>query len=1020
MRRLTMRWLRRLGLPGSPHSAPVSHSSLAAHGVPGWLQGRMRRWYSLGACLALAAVVITVLAAARNVQAQPSAPLVSASASCATLAAADRSATNGADWGRTILPGHGAPGGWFGVDVCANGFPNVAGDSSSVSCDRWPSNWNRSGCAPGQPTSDGYGWTFQCPELVVRFSAWAFGDNPGDWGRTGWGNAPDLWVPANHPSDFVMYPNGSTQAPVPGDILVWGWVNNKGQPWPAGPDGEHGGHIAVVAAVTNGYVITAEQNVQWGTQDHPSDQLALTKVGNRWILSGSQAHETTLPTYRWPRTMGYSRATYGWLHSIRNTGHFPSSSRAVSVPAHGNGTSVPQQPSGGFPSLEAATVVTSDGQLTDLVWSNSDVFNPNTNADGPHAAVRNLGAPPGTRLMEGQRPATIALADGSRVSYALGTDGHLYAARVVPASFGVFWSDLGQPGGVMLRGSVSASSYAGGLAVLALGSDGNLWWRAGPENNAGSWQQIGQPGGTQIAGSFVLTGAPGTGTPLVLALGKDGRLYERLWMDTQYAADGSVEVPAGWSDWRALEAQPAHVQFTGALMAVSETAQAHDYIGTWADAPLDIAALDTQGQLWLLRVVTIQTGWHITQVTAPAPLSALLGATVVDGPASATTATNTTTATATATPTATAATTKGTVPQPAQALQLYAASAKQSYTLSLSLPATSGSGGALATTGSWAGLPLLPGGASAAVVGVALPLAQDSSALVIAVGNEILVGGSAASASTLLPTDQSSTATGDASSSPTSSSGVWLRVGSLATAPAFSDMLEGAVIDPRWVQIGVNARNAAGSSGVRLQPASSGVAALLQSADAGDFTLATYVSIPAHFSGKAGLIVYLDDNDWLMLLVDHTGHVSLCGMAWQSASPCATISVKATAVTHGLWLQLARQGNVFTGAVSLDHITWRAVGGWAPPHTDAPIAGWNGTPQASPTPVRHAGVAPTASNGTAKPGVEPLAPLAFTSWGIISMGSSAMADAPLFNNFTVLASVPPAGATNGAAMEPLI
>src|SRR5579883_3451484 len=59
-------------------------------------------------------------------------------------------------------------------------------------------------------------------------------------------------------------------------------------------------------------------------------------------------------------------------------------------------------------------------------------------------------------------------------------------------------------------------------------------------------------------------------------------------------------------------------------------------------------------------------------------------------------------------------------------------------------------------------------------------------------------------------------------------------------------------------------------------------------------------------------------------------------------------------------------------------------------------------------------------NGTAKPGVAPLAPLAFTSWGIISMGSSAMADAPLFNNFTVLASVPPAGATNGAAMEPLI
>src|SRR5262249_3298274 len=155
-------------------------------------------------------------------------------------------------------------------------------------------------------------------------------------------NAPDLWLPVNHPSDFVMYPNGSTVAPVPGDILIWGSLNGQGQPWPAGPDGEHGGHIGIVSAVTNGMGITAEQNVKWGTQDHPSDQLALTKVGNRWILSGSQAHQTSLPTYRWPGTMGNSRGTYGWLHSIRNTAHFPSSSRAVSAHAHDRGSTVPQ------------------------------------------------------------------------------------------------------------------------------------------------------------------------------------------------------------------------------------------------------------------------------------------------------------------------------------------------------------------------------------------------------------------------------------------------------------------------------------------------------------------------------------------------------------------------------------------------------------------------------------------------------------------------------------------------------
>src|SRR5689334_19386299 len=43
---------------------------------------------------------------------------VSPTASCSQLARLDPTITNGSSWGRTILPGHGAPGGWFGVDVC--------------------------------------------------------------------------------------------------------------------------------------------------------------------------------------------------------------------------------------------------------------------------------------------------------------------------------------------------------------------------------------------------------------------------------------------------------------------------------------------------------------------------------------------------------------------------------------------------------------------------------------------------------------------------------------------------------------------------------------------------------------------------------------------------------------------------------------------------------------------------------------------------------------------------------------
>ena len=705
---------------------------------------------------------------------------MSASASCATLAGVDRTATNGANWGQTILPGFGQPGGWFGVPVCANSLTAVSGDNSSVSCDRVPSNWNRTGCAPGQPTSDGYGWTFQCPELVVRFSAWAFGDNPGDWGRSGWGNAPDLWLPVNHPSDFVMYPNGSTAPPVPGDILVWGSLNSQGQPWPAGPDGEHGGHVAVVVSVTNGMVVTAEQNVVWGNQDHPSDQLALTKVGNRWILSGSTAHDTQLPTYRWQSTMGLSRGTYGWLHSVRNTGHFPTSSRAVTVSSKHLSPTVPQQPSGGYPSLEAATVITGNGQLADLVWSNSDFFNASSaTADVPHASVRSLGAPPGTLLYGGQRPATISLADGSRLSYAVGVDGNLYVARVLPTTFGVLWSNLGHPSSAFLvDNSLSAALYAGGSGIVALGSDGNLWWRSGPANQLGSWQSIGKPSDTRLAGSFVLAGAPGQGTPLLLALTTDGRLFERVWLEAQFAADGSVQVPAAWSSWIQLSKQPSDVAFVGTLFAVAETPETQDYIGAWPDTPLDILVLDQAGHLWWLRLSTQEAGWQISQVVTPTPLTALLGVAIVDDQPAATP-----------------------VKSSPQFLRLYAASASRSYQLTLPIPAGEE---ALAAAGIWTSLSPLPSDVMPEVGGAILALGQNTSVLVIAGGDEVLIGGSPDSTSILLP---AASQAGEVSPGP--SLKTWLALGSSATEPAFTDMMTERALDPRWEEDGAGAQFAA-------------------------------------------------------------------------------------------------------------------------------------------------------------------------------------------------------------------
>jgi regulation of enolase protein 1 (concanavalin A-like superfamily) len=917
-------------------------------GLPGSIRfrGHLRsgRWYwytlyCIGTGTVLAAVLATALVATRSAQAQPQVPMVSSAASCAELAAVDRTATNGSSWGQAILPGHGLPGGWFGVDVCANGLNGVHGDSSSVSCDRLPDNWNRTGCVPGKPTSDGYGWTFQCPELVVRFSAWAFGDSPADWGRSGWGNAPDLWTSANHPADFVMYPNGSTQAPVPGDILVWGSLDSQGRPWPAGPDGEHGGHIAVVAAVTDGYVVTAEQNVKWGGQDHPTDRLALTKVGNQWILSGSQAHVTRLPTYRWPSTMGDSRGTYGWLHSVRNTGHFPSQSRAVSVAARGKGTTVPQQPSGGFPSLAASTVITGNGELADLVWTSSDFFVPRTSADVPHAAVRSLGAPPDTLLMPEKRPATLTLSDGSRLSYAVGLNGDLYAADLVPTTLGVLWTDLGHPPATLLDGAVSASTFAGGLGVAAVATDGNLWWRTGPPAQAGVWQEIGKPDGTSLATGFSLAAVPGEGTPLILALGTNGRLYEREWIDTQYAADGSVEIPAAWSNWTPLGIQPSGVAFTGALVAATESAKPHDYIGSWPDTPLDISVLDTSGHLWWLRTEAQQTGWQISQVAGSTKLSALLAGIVVDG--------------------ATAAAAS----QPAvQLLQLYATSEGRSREVSLRVPDHLP---ALTSDSSWTSLPPLPAEAMLQSSGAAVSLGQGTSVLVLPGGDHVLVGGAAAGVSLLLP------------EAPTSPS--WPSAGSNATTLAFTDTLMGRSVDNRWAVVGTSTKLAPSTRGLRLLPGSGGAVTMLQTALSGSFALSVYVRMPARTSGQAGLVLYTDDTDWLSLMVNQAGRVSLCMEVWQRTAPCDSLLIPESAVANGVWLQIERQGPEFMGAVSLDAVTWRPVGVWTPSHSLTLNGG----------------------SAVATAGSDPVSSLAFTTWGIMSVGSFSESSAPGFSDFSV-------------------
>ncbi len=989
-------------------------------------RGRVcRRVLSSGVAVVIFLIASVLAGAPTPAFAAPDASL-NASAPCAVLARQSLTATNGSQWGETILAGHGAPGGWFGVDVCSNGINTVSPNGSNVSCSRVPANWSRTGCAPGAPTSDGFGWTFQCPELVLRFSAWAFGDSPGAWGRSGYGNAPDLWLPANHPADFVMYPNGSSTPPVAGDILVWGSVNANGQPWPAGPNGQHGGHIAVVASVRNGVVTTAEENVKWGTQDHPTDSLALIHVGSRWILSGSTKPQTTLPAYRWRATMGTSRATYGWLHNVRNTGVFPSRSSGTSnsgtsthgpippaakTPAPTTPTpaatpapaAAPQQTTSVLPSLAPATLVVSGGSLADLAWSNGDRFAVPYGSSPPHAQIRDLGAPPGASLQGDQAPATVTLLSGARYTYAVGIDGHLYAAYTAPGLLGVAWTDLGTPPSLTLRPPASATAFAGGIAVAAIATDGTLWWRAGPQGLPGGWQALGRPASAALAGGFAIVGVPGVGSPAALAIGDDGLLYERVWQSALLNPDGSVQVAAGWSDWISVRAQPSGIRWTGKLTAVTEAVDVHNWIGTWPDAPLDVLALDTSGQLWRLRSAAGAVSWKVDSIHASQALTALIAATVV--PAVPLVAP---TSGAAASPAPTAP--DESVAQPADELHVYALAGQAPLQAVVPVPPDASQPASILPT--WTGLSTLPPDASTSPVGVALSLGPASSTLLLAGSNGLRVGGSPDGIHLLLPEASASSADGAAADA-------WPSLGAISTGGSAGDPLTASTLSAEWSPHGAGAETRASASGVDLVPGGAGVAALLQSAAPGNVAISVQLALPARLGPdvKSGLVLYLDDGDWITLLVDGSGQAALCAMSAQKAAPCTPMPTLLSPSTRTLWLRIERRGTLYSGATSLDGMIWHSAGQWlaslpqvtpgagdttataTPGSTRSAGVATAGTPAATqgpaptPTPTIAPGPAPTSTimPGTAPSGVtasaDPVAPLAFTEWGIWTQGT---------------------------------
>ncbi len=864
-------------------------------------------WVARGiVALLLATLVVQVCAQGGVVSAAALTADAPPNASCAQLAAMSPSATNGSEWGKTLLVGFDATRGWFGVPVCANNFNRFMPGGANVSCTRAPSADGTAGCAPGVATSDGYGLTFQCVELVARFAKWAFGDAPSGWR----GDAQYQWLDNNHPTDFRAFANGGRVAPTPGDVLVWGSLDSQGNPWPAGPAG---GHVAVVESVSPHAITFVEENMighrNGETINIPREQTPLTRTASGGWLIGPTFGENG------------GRTLYGWLHSSRNTGRFPhtvgssASSPAASTPvapvptspatmAPGPATVAPTftptpVPQVALPSLSQGVVITGGGALAQVVWSDTgSPLHPQPVAPADIANIRavdeSMGAPIGVRFPTDQSPAVLSLPTDERYVFARGNDGALYSVYTAPSSPEFYWQFLGAPKGVSLTASISAVWDQSGMAVGALGSDGAFWLRAGPSGNLGDWVSLGAPAHTAFMGTVALADAPhdsssSAGARLALGLGRDGALYESDWsapgMKTSTASAGQAP---GWTQWTKAPTQALTTALTGGVRIVSESSA--------SSAALDAISADTTGRLWLLRRASLTQPWTATSAPLPSSDAAIVGA-VLQSQTSAT----------------------------PPALAVYVASVSSSAAAANIEEATIPLGAA--RSANWRPL---DSEATSSSQPTAIALGAYGGALLTTTTSGVTLLGAEMLTRGLLPSSQMSGATSG------------MEIGQIPAPGSFDDSFTSATVDPRWVMHESAQTPAVESEGALTlwAPQSSpGMADISQAVTSGSFTVTTHIAPGAGWnaanstqpSAEAGIQLALDDAHALSLSFLSDGTVALCPETPGASLPCSKVAAPSGgAAASGVYLRFHVTGTACTGEVSLDGQAWTAVGSWSP------------------------------------------------------------------------------------------
>jgi hypothetical protein len=281
------------------------------------------------------------------------------------------------------------------------------------------------GC--GTPYGCEFGPEFQCTQLALRYSYYAWGE-PATWG----GQAYQMWQAGpTLPIPLQQFVNGAGVPPMQGDLMVFGpgWL---GSYW----DGS--GHVAIVRDVGPGYVDVVEQN-------------ATPSGTDRFSLNGSYVTAN-----------GYT-PIIGWL---RETEQAPAELTASTVA--GTPQSVSDQP-GDIDVIWRGT----DAKLHDISYRHEAWQTQSVSAISPADVASD--------------PAVVSPSAGQVDAFWEDSSGDLWQAQSQAEYFGAeTWlapHEL-QVGTLAVGSAPSAVSQAPGeMAVVWKGTDGELW----VNTFAGSW-----------------------------------------------------------------------------------------------------------------------------------------------------------------------------------------------------------------------------------------------------------------------------------------------------------------------------------------------------------------------------------------------------------------------------------------------------------------------------------------------------------------------------------------------------